>query len=239
MKINILKLKNWIKANYSLEKKFKKSYSQCGEDLIIRFIFNLLKNANPTYIDIGANHPTLLNNTYLFYKEGSKGITIEPNLSLHKKLKGKRRRDINLCMGISDTPGSMDFYRFHPHTMSTFSKDEAEKLQNEYGYILEEVIKVKLDTLQSIISKYCNGIFPDLLSLDVEGLDEQILRSIDFEKSTPTIIVTETSHFSMTYKEDLKRTDIIEFLKSKGYIAYADTLINTIFVKKDKLLINN
>lgn len=217
---------------------YKKSYSQCGEDLIIRFIFNLLKNTNPTYIDIGANHPVQLNNTYLFYNEGSSGITIEPNLSLHKKLKRRRRRDINLCMGISDTTGSMDFYRFHPHTMSTFSKDEAEKLQKEYGYKLEEVVKVELDTLQNIIDKYCNGIFPDLLSLDVEGLDEQILRSIHYEKTSPTIIVTETSHFSMTYQEDLKRTEIIKFLKSKGYIAYADTMINTIFVKKEKLLIN-
>ena len=91
-------------------------------------------------------------------------------------------------------------------------------------------------TIQNILNEYCNGIFPDLLSIDVEGLDEQILKSIDFEKTAPTIIVTETIDYSPTYKENLKRKEIISFLKSKGYIAYADTMINTIFVRKDKLI---
>jgi len=124
----------------------------------------------------------------------------------------------------------------NPNTMSTFSKEEAYKLKEEYNFKIESIEKVKIETLQHVIQNYFKGIFPDLLSLDVEGYDEQILKSIDYEKSSPTIIVTETVDFSMTYKENLKRTEIINYLIDKGYVVYADTMINTIFVKKEKLL---
>jgi len=67
-------------------------------------------------------------------------------------------------------------------------------------------------------------------------LDEEILKSINFERTVPMIIVTETIDYSITYKENLKRKGIISFLQDKGYIVYSDTMINTIFVKKDKLV---
>ncbi len=59
---------------------------------------------------------------------------------------------------------------------------------------------------------------------------------IDIKRIAPSIIVGESVIFSTKYKENLKRKDIISFLQDKGYISYADTMINTIFVKKDKLI---
>jgi FkbM family methyltransferase len=235
--MNLKRLFSKVLKKTGLHPKYKKSYSQCGEDLIIRFIFDVLKIKNPTYIDVGANHPFMLNNTYLFYKNGCSGINIEPNSFLIKKLKKYRKKDINLNIGVSDEEGILEFYNFEYHTMSTFSKEEANKLQNEHGFKLESIDKIKVDTLQNIIEEYCNGIFPDLLSIDVEGLDEQILKSIQFEKSAPTIIVAETCDFSMVYKEDLKRMEIMNILKAKDYIVYADTMLNTIFVRKEKLML--
>lgn len=72
---------------------FKKiSYSQCGEDLIVSFIFNRLGILNPNYIDIGAHHPYKLSNTAFFYESGSRGINIEPdqNYLLHLLNIGKK-----------------------------------------------------------------------------------------------------------------------------------------------------
>jgi hypothetical protein len=37
--------------------KWKKSYSQCGDDLILDFAFDILGIAKPTYLDIGAHDP--------------------------------------------------------------------------------------------------------------------------------------------------------------------------------------
>lgn len=42
----------------------RKSFSQFGEDLIIESALNIIKEKNITYLDIGANHPFLISNTY-------------------------------------------------------------------------------------------------------------------------------------------------------------------------------
>lgn len=61
-------LKNYIGYfRYLFSKKYNKSYSQCGEDLLILCALKTLKIAKPTYLDIGTNHPIFKNNTYLFY----------------------------------------------------------------------------------------------------------------------------------------------------------------------------
>jgi hypothetical protein len=66
-----------------LEKYFnsdrKVSYSQSGEDVIVDFIFQILKIQKPSYLDVGAHHPSYLSNTYLFYQKGCQGVCIEPD----------------------------------------------------------------------------------------------------------------------------------------------------------------
>ena len=84
-----------------------------------------------------------------------------------------------------------------------------------------------------VINKYNKGDFPDLLSIDVEGLDEQILKSIDYNLVVPKVMCVETLTFSTQQGKGEKKTALIEFVKSKGYMVYSDTYINTIFVKTD------
>ena len=66
-------------ARYILESKIYPSYSQAGEDQLVRYLFQSMGIANPTYLDIGANHPYICSNTFLFYSRGSKGVCIEPD----------------------------------------------------------------------------------------------------------------------------------------------------------------
>src|ERR1035438_1460830 len=74
----------------------KTSYSQCGEDLIIRYVFDVLKIPCPVYLDIGAHHPRFLSNTFLFYQQGAHGINIEPDPTLFAAFPKQRNRDTNL-----------------------------------------------------------------------------------------------------------------------------------------------
>jgi hypothetical protein len=67
-------------------------YSQFGEDLILSHLFYQLDIKKPTYLDIGANEPRYISNTYFFYLKGSRGVLIEPNPFLYKKLKSMRPR---------------------------------------------------------------------------------------------------------------------------------------------------
>lgn len=216
-------------------KKAKISYAQYGEDLIIRGAFDILKIKNPTYIEIGTHHPTLINNTYLFYISGSNGLCIEPSQKLFKKIKQKRKRDICLNVGISDKEEKgVPYYVMTAQTLNTFSKTEAEQNQNAveaYGLQkIEKIEKIDLVPMQSILEKYFLQ-FPDLLSIDTEGMDEKIVRSIDFSLYRPKIICLETIEQN---KEGIfiKNNHLIEFMEKQNYFIYADTHVNTIFIDK-------
>lgn len=210
----------------------KKSYAQSGEDLIIKYIFDCLNISTPTYLDIGAHHPFYLSNTALFYENGSVGVNIEPDPNLFINFKKFRKKDINLNIGVSDHENVLDFYIISTPTLNTFSKEEAEKYSIEGNYKILKTKKIKVDTLTSIIHNYCNGIFPDILSVDAEGVDELIIKSINFINNSPKVICIETISFS-TKGRGIKNNMLIKYLTKNGYLVYADTNINTIFVRQD------
>jgi FkbM family methyltransferase len=209
----------------------KVSYSQCGEDLIVKFIFDILKITNPTYLDIGAHHPHYLSNTALFYQNGSVGINIEPDPKLFELFKEIRVRDKNLNIGISDKEEVLDFYVISTPTLNTFSKKEAQNYEKEGNFKINEIIKIKVTHLDMVIKNFANGIFPQFLSIDAEGVDEMIINQIDFDSNYPIVICIETISFS-TSGNGVKNEDLIQNIKSKGYLLYAYTNINTIFVRK-------
>jgi FkbM family methyltransferase len=220
-----------IKMGFNFASLFKKtSYSQCGEDILIAKIFDEL-NITPTYLDIGAHHPYFLSNTALFYKNGCRGINVEPDPSLFSNFKKYRKGDINLNVGIGAEVGESDFYIMSNPVLNTFSKTEASKYEKENNFKIKSITKIKNLTIKDVIDKYANGVFPDLLTLDAEGLDEVILNSIDFNTTSPIVICVESISFS-TKRKGKKNNELILFLESKGYLLYADTNINSILVKK-------
>ena len=79
----------------------RRSYSQSGEDIIISDLFNRLGISNPTYLDIGANDPISLNNTYRLYTRGGSGVCIEPNPVMYKRLLQKRPKDTKINAGVA------------------------------------------------------------------------------------------------------------------------------------------
>lgn len=209
------------------------SYSQTGEDVIIDFIFSQLHITKPSYIDIGAHHPFYLSNTALFYSKGCSGINIEPDPELFKQFTKYRKKDININCGIGADSGELMLNIMNVPAVNTFSAKEAQRLEKEHGFTITKQIKVPVLPVDAVINKYANGIFPDFLSLDVEGLDMEIIRSINFKQSAPTVICTETISYSDT-GQGVKQTEIIDYLQKQGYMVYADTNINTIFVLEEK-----
>jgi FkbM family methyltransferase len=209
---------------------YKKSFSQCGEDLLIKYVFDLRGISKPSYIDIGANDPFFISNTALFYANGSRGINIEANPPLLEQFKLSRPKDVNLNIGISDKEEELPFYIMKDNTLSTFSKEECDFMISK-GKVLQEIKKIKLTTLSAVLEKYFNNKFPDFMSIDVEGMDFQILQSIDFSKSMPKVICVEAAEYSPV-GAGARRSELIDFLVSKGYYEYANTNLNAIMVDK-------
>lgn len=212
--------------------KWKKSFSQTGEDLIVKSIFDNIGIKKPGYIDIGAHNPFYLSNTALFYENGSRGINIEPDPFLFKEFPVHRKEDKNLNVGVSNCEDELDFYIISSPTLNTFSKEEADKYSKEGNYSVQSIKKVKVTTLDNILKTNNNGVFPEFLNIDAEGVDEIILKEIDYEKNFPIVICVETISFS-TSGNGIKNGSLIKFLEDKGYLVFADTYINTIFVREN------
>jgi FkbM family methyltransferase len=215
----------------------QKSYSQCGEDLLVNYILRnvMKKTGNITYLDVGANHPIRISNTYFFYKKNiSKGggILIEPNPSLYKRLQKYRSKDIILNIGISpnNRREELEFFLFEHDVLNTMSKTERDEYL-KIGHKMVGSIMVQTVGIGEIFDKYIGKDGVDLLNLDVEGFDLEILNSMNFTENRPKVIVVETI-LHRSHLEQVKNEKIINFLLSKNYFIYADTYINTIFVDK-------
>jgi FkbM family methyltransferase len=208
------------------------SYSQCGEDLIINFIFDTLKISHPSFLDLGAHDPTYLSNTYFFYKQGSTGVCVEPDPSLYTNIKQKRKNDICLNVGVGITQQTeADFFIMSAKTLNTFSREEAERYQKYGTYKIEKVIKLPLLPVNQIINQNFTSC-PNFISIDIEGLELDILKTFDFSVLKPEVFCIET----LTYTEDRterKLSEVIDYVCQNGYFVYADTFINSIFVNKE------
>ena len=229
MKIFPTKLKRlvqrWLPAGYYR----KKSYSQCGEDIIIYYILaNFFGRTVPSYVDIGANHPFDKSNTALLYEKGGRGILVEPNPQLAAVLRARRPHDQVLACGVSISEAtSAPYFMFDAHTLNTFSASEAARYR-ALGQVQTGIIDVALRNVNEILSQVGEI---DFLNLDVEGLDMAILETIDWTKSRPKVLCVETIQFEVIL-EPKKIQGIRMFLEMHGYFVYADTFINSIFVDK-------
>ena len=131
----------------------KYSYSQVGEDIVVNYLFRSINIHQPTYLEIGSNHPFVDNNTYLFYCKGATGVCIEPDTELYGLIKKIRPHDTVINAGIGLNEDVAEFYSF-PHLYTgwnTFSKEEAEARQKETGIKVKEIRKVKLLKINEII----------------------------------------------------------------------------------------
>jgi FkbM family methyltransferase len=200
-------------------------YSQWGEDIIALNIFHQLGVGKPTYLDLGAHHPFDISNTALLYLRGSRGINVEPSPNLIGAFKEHRPEDVNLCIGVAPTSCVMNFFVSDPASgRNSFVREQAE----EHGAVTAVPTTVK--SVNDIVRDHAGGVFPDFLSVDVEGWDCEIIKSIDYAKWSPKVICVEMfcgMHGQFNYSTDIKRA------LRDHYFMLLKCGANGIFVRKD------
>jgi hypothetical protein len=204
----------------------QQSFAQEGEDLILENVFAFLDVRRPTYIDIGAHRPILGNNTYLFYRKGSRGVLVEPNPLLTPELRKVRPGDAVLEIGIGARAEDeeVDYYVIDGDGQAnTFSEAQVRKLRAA-NYVVKSVIKRTLVNVNKVLSERFPAGAPDLFSTDTEGYDLTILRSLDFERFRPKAFCIETLA-GLEVDEA-----IVDHMRSKDYEVRGGTFVNTIFV---------
>jgi FkbM family methyltransferase len=223
----IKKIKEWI--FYRGYQFFgRNTFSQAGEDAIINNLLHQAGILKPSYLELGVCHPWDGNNTYKFYLRGATGVLVEADESQIAFIKQNRPNDKVLNVGVSFT-GEMeaDFFIFNEKSVSTFSKEEA-LIRQENGIKILKTVKVPLKNINQIISENYTT-YPEILSIDIEGLDLSVLSRLNYELYPIPIICAETCTYSLDHIKP-KDKSIEELLITKGYFLYADTYLNGIFV---------
>jgi hypothetical protein len=208
-----------------------KSYSQEGEDMILRRLFEHKKYG--FYVDVGAHHPKRFSNTYFFYRKGWSGINIDAMPGSMRPFRLLRSRDINLETAVSQEKKELIYYMFNEPALNGFSEQLSENEYNTGNYYV--VAKKKLTTrpLFEILDKYLpKGQEIDFLTVDVESLDFEVLKSNNWEKYNPKAIVVELLHSTL---EELGEDEMSVFLQERGYRLFAKAVNTVIFVLKTEM----
>ena len=222
-------LKKIISKRFPVDKFLPlKSYSQEGEDMVLRSFFEGKKHYKGFYVDIGAHHPYRFSNTLFFYRKGWRGINVEPTPGAIKNFNLFRRKDTNLNIGISDKRDKLTFFCFNEPALNGFSKELSEE-RNNTSKVYKIVKEVAIETypLAEVLHKHLPpGQKIDFITIDVEGLDLQVLKSNDWNKYKATYILVEDK-IDFT---SLSESDIYKYLEEQGYRLVAKTL-RTLFFK--------
>ena len=220
MKVPILyQIENFLRNFKKITpiKHVQPSYSQFGEDIFLREFFR--NQHYGFYVDIGAYHPYRFSNTLLLYRKGWRGINIEPNPISYKKIQN-RKRDINLNLAVSTMDGNMQF-NIHD-AMSGIMYDSYILTGKETG----EAVIVNTRPLSAILDEYLPKKKEiDFFSIDCEGHDLEVIKSNNWDKYRPKIVLVEDHNLSLN-------SEINRQMRDLGYKYYIRMNITKIFLEK-------
>ncbi len=208
-----------------------KYYSQFGQDL---FVLDILKgDDNKIFVDVGGNHPINGINSYLLELKGWTGIAIEPQEKL-RKLWSALRKTLCLNYVIGPEEKMVNFVEGEIGTDGLSGIEGYNKCNNTNC----KTIPVKQRRLADILTE--NKIENiDYLSIDVEGYEMNVLKSIDFSKVNIKLISLENDlgfkwlpFLGQRLGKDLGDNKIRKFLKDKGYKYIARIVCDDFFIKE-------
>lgn len=209
----------------------KEFNSQYLEDYILSIIFKDIKNGY--YIDVGANNPNKDSVTKYFYEKGWRGINIEPIEEHYKAFLKYRPEDINLNIGISNKDGSLKFSHIHHKDpkegdgLSTFDQEVYDKALKD-GYFAKS-FSVPVKPLNDVLKEHSiNNIH--FINIDVEGMEKEVISSIDLKKYRPWLFIIEATEPRTFIRSDHRWKDLLE---SNDYIWIMFDGINSYFIARE------
>lgn len=208
------------KVKRHLAKKPNISFARSGDDIQL---MQLIREKTPgAYVDVGCWYPKQSSNTYYFYQRKWKGICIDPNPELIDVYKRVRPKDLFINAGIGPSGQSLDYYMFKESSMNTFSEDFYEKYK-AHSPLLKK-IQIPLVSLKEVLDKHLDkNDRLDFFDIDVEGFDLEVLKTNDWDKYRPKIIVIESD---LPLKQDLD-SEVVHYLSQQNYRLIGKSIIHT------------
>jgi FkbM family methyltransferase len=205
-------------------------YSQEGEDIVLARLLGA--TASGFYVDVGAHHATRFSNTYALYRKGWRGLNIDATPGSMESFRRLRPEDINVEAAVSDRREPLVFSLFKEGALNTFDPALARSYV-EGGWEPRGSVEIVPQTLASLLERHlAPGQQIDLLSVDVEGEDLAVLRSNDWSRYCPRIVIVEALDTPLA---SLDRHCVVAFLKDQGYVPVARLVNSIIFNRADRV----
>ena len=216
--------------------------AQYGEDRILWELFRHKRDGY--YIDVGAYTGLSFSNTYFLEQMGWRGILIEPveaNCAEAIAARPNSRVIRAACCRPQDR-GTVTFTQTEGNLVLSYLRADAEHTERclREGATLVE-IEVPAKTVDEIIleekqNPYCDvspwvpnvGWRIDLVSIDVEGVEMDVLEGFNLERFKPGVLVIENERASGSAIEP--------YLRDRGYIKCHRQIINDFYVRADSRL---
>jgi len=197
----------------------RKQREHAGELKLVDLFFN--ESAEGHYVEVGANDPFRFSQTWYFEQKGWTGALVEPIPELCELLKEKRPNStvVQVACGSPGQQGEADFNVGVDTGQSTLIAGAA-----NVGIDFDRVVKVQVRTLDEVLDELKLPRL-DFISIDVEGLQLQVLQGFDIQRHRPRLLLLED------HLHDLKSH---RHLKAKGYRLVKRTSFNNWYIPADE-----
>lgn len=199
------------------------SYAQEGEDRLLGRLLG--QKPEGFFVDVGAHHPQRFSNTFAFYLQGWRGINIDPGQGTKSLFDRLRPGDINLETAVGEA-GPRVYYQFAESALNSCDGHLAQTRQ-ETGFPILHTEEIQAVPLVVILDEHVPpGHLIDFLTVDVEGMDLEVLQSNDWDTYRPRLVLAEDH--GVRKLEDAADSAIVAYMLDQGYCAVAKTF-NTLF----------
>jgi FkbM family methyltransferase len=181
---------------------------------------NIFKGyTNGFFVDVGAHDGVSINNTLYFEKNNNwRGINVEPIKKVYDKLVDNRPDCININCAVCNNDGETEFLCNTGYTeMISGIKDNFDQrhlmrllYENHVMGSKTELIKVPTKKLETIFDEN-NISHVNYLSIDVEGAEFEVIKSINFDKVFIDVIEFENNYDDVS-------VPIVKYLEDKNYV---------------------
>jgi len=176
----------------------ERSYSQWGEDLTVWEFFH--RAPRGFFVEVGANEPANLSQTFLLEQKGWTGILVEPQPACCERLRQLRPRStvVEAACGSPAQKGKALFRIASHHDRSSLAGLEPDPDVEFTGTIPVDVV-----TLDEVLAKAGNPKV-DFLSIDVEGAEWEVLGGFNLSRHAPALVLLEDHVVSLRLHSHMK-----------------------------------
>jgi len=233
MSLSALLEKAYILRKTYLTRHTRRHHSQFGEDVVINDWLD--KHAKDGfYVDVGCYHPSKFSNTCFLHKRGWRGINIDMDAIKIKCFELARPDDTNVNTAVSDRHENVTVYNFSRYGLGSTIDPEVAK-NTPMPVYSETTIETRPLTEIIDASEFKNRQI-DLLTIDAEGHDFNVIKSLDMARYLPKVLLTETH---LTNLHEILELPMHIYLEEQGYHLLNWVGFTLIYAQPDNGLLTN